>query len=75
MFYYFFIVLLESLIVNNIRIFSQRIVGGQDTTIGKHAWQVSLQRKSGTSWSHSCGGSIIGEKWVVTAAHCVEGSP
>ncbi|CAC5399727.1 Chymotrypsin-like serine proteinase,Trypsin delta [Mytilus coruscus] len=54
---------------------AKRIVGGQDTTINKHAWQVSLQRKSGTSWSHSCGGSIIGEKWVVTAAHCVEGSP
>ncbi|CAG2224542.1 Trypsin beta,Trypsin delta,Chymotrypsin-like serine proteinase,Trypsin alpha,Chymotrypsin A,Trypsin delta/gamma-like protein CG30031,Chymotrypsin B [Mytilus edulis] len=53
---------------------AKRIVGGSDTTIGKHPWQISLQRGTGSSWSHSCGGSIIDEKWVVTAAHCVEGS-
>lgn len=47
-----------------------RIVGGEDTTIEAHPYQVSLQKKSG---SHFCGGSIIGPNLVVTAAHCLQG--
>lgn len=48
---------------------SQRslIVGGVETTIEKHPWQVSLQKNS----FHICGGSIISKDWVITAAHCV----
>lgn len=42
------------------------IVGGYETTIEEHPWQVSLQLYS----SHRCGGSIIGDRWVLTAAHC-----
>lgn len=47
-----------------------RIVGGHDTTIEDHPHQVSLQSVYG---SHFCGGSIINEDTVVTAAHCVSG--
>ncbi|XP_017069087.1 trypsin theta [Drosophila eugracilis] len=46
-----------------------RIVGGVDTTIQAHPYQVSLQTKSG---SHFCGGSIIAPKFIVTAAHCLQ---
>lgn len=47
------------------------IVGGHPTTIEEHPWQISLQFFS----SHRCGGSIIGDKWVLTAAHCTGNLP
>lgn len=43
-----------------------RIINGFLTTIEENPWQVSLQQ----SGSHICGGSIIADKWVLSAAHC-----
>uniref|UniRef100_A0A1Q3FQJ5 trypsin n=1 Tax=Culex tarsalis TaxID=7177 RepID=A0A1Q3FQJ5_CULTA len=44
-----------------------RIVGGQDTTIENHPYQVSLRRRG----NHNCGGAILNENTILTAAHCV----
>ncbi|XP_036126965.1 coagulation factor IX isoform X2 [Molossus molossus] len=45
-----------------------RVVGGKNAKPGQFPWQVLLNGKIDAF----CGGSIINEKWVVTAAHCIE---
>ncbi|XP_054056379.1 chymotrypsin-like protease CTRL-1 [Rissa tridactyla] len=47
--------------------YSEKIINGHNAVPGSWPWQVSLQTRSG---SHFCGGSLISEEWVVTAAHC-----
>ncbi|XP_050193887.1 coagulation factor XI-like isoform X3 [Myiozetetes cayanensis] len=47
-----------------------RIVGGTDSSPGEWPWQVSLHVKLSRQ-RHLCGGSIISNRWILTAAHCV----
>jgi len=55
----------------------ERIVGGKPASSRAWPWVVSLQHRFGSGdgyRDHFCGGSLIAPAWVITAAHCVEGS-
>ncbi|XP_054473549.1 elastase-1-like [Anoplopoma fimbria] len=50
----------------------ERVVGGEVASANSWPWQISLQYKSGSSYYHTCGGTLIRRGWVMTAAHCVD---
>ncbi|XP_052675870.1 fibrinolytic enzyme, isozyme C-like [Crassostrea angulata] len=50
-----------------------RIVGGQVADPGEWGWQVSIQYDYSNTWRHICGGTLIQQNVVLTAAQCVSG--
>jgi secreted trypsin-like serine protease len=48
------------------------IVGGKSISIKDAPWQLLLEVDEGNGATALCGAVWIGERWVITAAHCVE---
>ena len=55
----------------------KRIVGGQDADLGQYPWLVNLgyKQKGRPGTLYKCGGTLIGARYVLTAAHCVTQLP
>jgi secreted trypsin-like serine protease len=61
---------------------SSRIVGGEEATGQSWPWQIALYQRavvkeqvSKDGFGQICGGSLISERWVLTAAHCFRDMP
>ena len=52
-----------------------KIVGGSNAELGEFPYQVSIREFADSPLTHICGGSILNENWVLTAAHCCAGFP
>ncbi|XP_055847605.1 serine protease easter-like [Episyrphus balteatus] len=55
---------------------SSRIYGGNITKFDEFPWMALIEYdKGGNAYGHHCGGSLISNRYVLTAAHCISQLP
>ncbi|XP_057376845.1 brachyurin-like [Daphnia carinata] len=50
---------------------NNRIVGGEEAIPNEFPWQALLQVEMQGGNAYACGGSLISDQWILTAAHCL----
>lgn len=55
----------------------ERIVGGKNAALGEYPWiaRIGYRRSGSGTLLYRCGGSLINNRYVITAAHCVVNLP
>lgn len=56
---------------HRVNVIEDRILGGSTAKPGQLPYMVSLRNLTN---SHACGGGLISNRWIVTAAHCCQGN-
>ena len=56
--------------LDDVALSQTRIIGGHEAK--PYSWSMMVSLRLNNSTSHSCGGSILNEHFVLTAAHCVD---
>ena len=61
-----------SCVDGNANIFIIRIIGGRDSHLKDYPWMAAIHLNK-TNWDQAwgCGGSLINNRYVLTAAHCI----
>nr|XP_020459840.1 complement factor D-like [Monopterus albus] len=54
---------------------SEGIIGGREAAPHSRPYMASIQMPEGEKMIHECGGFVIADQWVMTAAHCLPTGP
>eukprot|EP00961_Rhodomonas_salina_P241493 3262753-Rhodomonas_salina.1 len=57
--------------VEHLETFTTRIVGGSQADESKYPWMAALFLTTDSGTRRHCGGVVVNENWIVTAAHCL----
>lgn len=54
---------------------SDKIIGGTKIAIDEHPWMVLLEYSDHRQSFFGCGGALINNRYILTAAHCIRSTP